>query len=71
MDKDAKKHITNSGELGDALDNLLPVPDDPHKAIVNAYKIDILPCETKARFWFNITTLNLLERYRKNPQKHF
>ena len=64
-----KKDITTSGELKDALDKLIAIPDDNHEAFVNDYKIATLSCENKARFWFNITTKNLLKRYKENPQK--
>ena len=64
-----KKDITKSGELKDALDELIAIPEDDHEAFVNDYKIVILPCENKARFWFNITTKHLLKRYKENPQK--
>ena len=71
MEREVKKDITTSGELREALNSLIDIPDDPHKAFVNKYKIEILTCGTKARFWFNITTQTLLERYKNNPQKLF
>ena len=71
MERWVKKDMTTSGELREALDSFIVIPDDPHKAFVNKYKIEILPCGTKARFWFNITTQKLLDRYKNNPQKLF
>ena len=52
-----KKDITTSGELKDALDELIAIPDDDHKAFVKDYQVVILPCENKARFWNHNTSL--------------
>ena len=35
------------------------------------YKIEILPCGLKARFWISITTKNLSKRIKENPSKLF
>ena len=71
MQIEMQTNITTSGELREALDLLLVEPEDTHKPYVNSYKIEILSCGTKARFWFNLTTTHLLERYKNNPQKLF
>ena len=49
----------------------LPEADDIHKPFVNDYKIEILSCGKKARFWFNITTHNLMIRLARNVGKLF
>ena len=41
------------------------------KPYVKNYKIEILPCGLKARFWISITTKNLLNRIKENPSKLF
>ena len=50
MERWVKKDMTTSGELREALDSIIVIPDDPHRAFVNKYKIEILLCGTKARF---------------------
>ena len=57
LENNMKKDITTSGELKDALDELIAIPEDDHEAFVNDYKIVILPCENKARFWNHNTSL--------------
>ena len=65
--------ITTSGELEEAIKKHVEVPNDNdvHKPFVHSYKIDILPCGLKARFWISITTKNLLKRIKENPSKLF
>ena len=65
--------ITTSGELEEAIKKHSDIPDDDdiHKPFINAYKIEILPCGLKARFWISITTKNLLKRLKENPSKVF
>ena len=47
--------IATSGELEAAINKHTEVPEDEHEPFVKDYKIDILPCGTKARFWISIT----------------
>ena len=49
----------------------IPGDDEIHKPYVKNYKIEILPCGLKARFWISITTKNLLNRIKENPSKLF
>ena len=67
------KSITTSGELEEALTKYTDVPDEinVNEPFVNDYKIEILPCGKKARFWFNITTHNLIKRITSNEAKLF
>ena len=67
------KNISSSGELEQELQKytIVPEADDIHKPFVNDYKIEILSCGKKARFWFNITTHNLMTRLARNVGKLF
>ena len=67
------KNITTSGELEEAIQKHTEVPNDDeiHKPYVKDYKIEILPCGLKARFWISITTKNLSKRIKENPSKLF
>ena len=67
------KNISTSGELEEELKKYTNVPDveDLHKPFVKDYKIEILSCGLKARFWFNITTHNLVKRIATNVGKLF
>ena len=67
------KNISTSGELEEELKKYTKIPDadDIHKPFVKDYKIEILSCGRKARFWFNITTHNLLKRIATNVGKLF
>ena len=49
----------------------MPEDEDADKPFVKDYKIEVLPCERKARFWFLITTHNLMERLKNNPLSLF
>ena len=45
----------------------VPEEDEPNKPFEKDYKVEILPCGRKAKFWFNITTHNLMKRLKQNP----
>ena len=66
-------NITTSAELDEAIKKHTEIPgdDEIHKPYVKNYKIEILPCGLKARFWISITTKNLLNRIKENPSKLF
>ena len=65
--------ITTTRELEEVLKQYTEVPgvDEPNKPFVENYKIEVLSCGTKARFWFNISTHNLMQRIKNNPLKTF
>ena len=63
--------IVTYGELLKAIQKHVDVPDDENDPYIKDYKIDILPCGTKAWFWISITTKRLLKRLRENPLKVF
>ena len=65
--------ITTTVELEEILSKYREVPEDEDadKPFVKDYKIEVLPCGRKARFWFLITTHNLMKRLKNNPVSLF
>ena len=71
--KGLNSEITTKRELENILKTYTDIPaiEDADEPFVKDYKIEVLPCGRKARFWFLITTRNLLKRLKDNPLKIF